>query len=364
LTGPRRAHRLVTVRLAPLLGTLAPLALAACGGADETTASAPAGGWVDVAGMTCADGSPTGIGISPGSADAVLVWLAGGNACWSEAECTASPGPFGRAQFDFLQLLVGGSLFDRTLAGNPFAAWTFVFVPYCTGDVHAGQSERSHGAAGFWRHRGYANLQAAVARVVADVARPSQVVVSGSSAGGFGALVAYDLLRARWDGAGPDPVTAALVDDSGPTFVGTAMPAALREAWWDAWNLGSTITPLCADCRNDLSAFWDVLSAAHPGDRLALLSTTEDATMRGFFDDPADPDPEMSVTAFQGALAELALELDALPDAAVFRVGPPTASDHTLFLAPWAYAAGGKPLLQWLGELVSGDPSWSSAAPP
>jgi hypothetical protein len=213
-----------------------------------------------------------------------------------------------------------------------------------------------------WNHHGYRNLQAAVGRMVTEVAPPAQVVVAGSSAGGFGSLLAYDLVRAEW----PAPVVGALVDDSGPTFVGTAIPDKVRNAWWDAWNLTSTLTPRCPDCQGDLSKIWDALSAAHPGDRLALLSTTRDQTMRAFFADPSlgPPPPPMSGQDFETALAALAAQIDALPDAAVFQVGGSAETDHALLLAPWAYSAGGTPLLEWLSDLASGSPAWDSKGPP
>jgi hypothetical protein len=336
------------VRTAAIAAVLALAVLAACGGDPEPRPS----GWMDVAGMVCGDGSPTGIAILPGSADAVLVYLAGGGACWSEAECEVlTRGPFGRDEFEFLQLFAGGTIFDRSLAGNPFATWTIVFVPYCTGDVHLGDIVKDHGgAAGSWQHRGYRNLVAAVDRIAADVPRPAQVVVAGSSAGGFGALVAHDLVRLRWEATGPDPVAAALVDDSGPTFVGTT---AASEAWWDAWGLGSTLGAHCSGCREDFAEVWQELRDRHGGDRLAFVSTTADLEMRGRLGD-------MSPEAYSAALDGLTDRIEQV-GGGVFRV---TGDDHALLVsAPWSYSAGGTTLLGWLSGFAAGDPGWGSVGP-
>ena len=278
-----RAHALRHVPFAALprlelLAAFAALALAACG-SDPTVAPAPAFTFAPVAGMACADGSPTGVGVSRGRDDAVLVFLNGGGACWGASACAASRGPFGAADMALAQQLVGSTILDRRLAGNPFAGFTMVFVPYCTGDVHAGDADRIYGGVP-WQHHGRRNLEAALAWIATALPRPARVVVAGSSAGGFGALLAYDLVRTQWPEGGASPVGAALVDDSGPTLVGTALPASLRTAWWDAWNLGSTVTPLCPGCQDDLSQIWSTVSAAHPSDRFALLSSTQDATMR------------------------------------------------------------------------------------
>jgi len=344
------------VPTAPRLAAIAVIVslLTACGGGDGGTP--PLSGWVDVPGMICADGSPTGIGISPGSANRVLVFLNGGGACWGETACDASPGPFGSADYQFLSAFTLGTIFDRTLPGNPFADWTLVFVPYCTGDVHAGDSEQTYGTA-TWRHHGRANLEAALGEVAAALPVPEKVVISGSSAGGFGSLLAFDLLRAHWPAGGAGTAQAYLVDDSGPTLVANDLPATLRDTWWANWNLAATVDPLCAACSGDLSELWMTLSAAHPQDRLAFLTTTQDATMRGFFGG-------MAPATFETAIGTLTAKIGGLAGgkAASFTVGNSTA--HALFLAPAAYTAGGEPLLGWLDLLVTDDPGWTSVGPP
>jgi hypothetical protein len=361
LTVHARCEQAAPVRARLAAAASLALALAACGSDPEPPPAA--GGWRDVPGMICADGSQTGIGILPGSADAVLVYLSGGGACWGDTpeECDASFRSFGEAEFDLgARFFVAGTLLDRTLPGNPFATWTVVFVPYCTGDVHAGDSVQTHGGVG-WSHHGYANLQAAVARMAAELAPPAQVVVAGSSAGGFGALLAHDLVRAEWRAdAG---VEGALVDDSGPTFVGSAIPDAVRGAWWDAWQLSSTVGAHCPACEagRDLSEIWPTLRAAHPADRLALVSTTQDLTMRGFFGGSLGP---LSGSAFETALDALTTRIDG-PGTAVFRVGGANQTDHALLFSVElaSYTSGdGTPLLGWLSDMAAGR-AWTSKGP-
>ncbi len=341
------------MRLRKVLAALAALALAACG--SDSKPLIPSG-WMSVPGMICGDGSQTGIGISRGRSDSVLVYLAGGGACWSASACNNAFRSFGKQEFDVLQLLASGTIFDRTLAGNPFASWTIVFVPYCTGDVHAGDSHQSYGGTA-WNHHGYRNLQAAVAAITSALPRPAEVVVAGSSAGGFGSLAAYGMVRAEWDAAGA--TSASLVDDSGPTFVTTAIPGQLLADWWEMWGLSSTIGQDCSDCQTDLSAMWRTLRAKFPDDRHALISTTQDLTMRGFFADPVLGD--MSAQDFEAALAALALKLDGLgPLTATYRIGDASATRHALLAdAPFLGSPQGPAMLQWLSDDVSARP-WSS----
>jgi pectinacetylesterase len=327
--------------------------LAACGGHDAQQSSLQSG-WNAVDGMVCADGSPTGVGVSFGAKNRVLVVLSGGGACWGEASCLPqTPRAFGAADFALVSAFTQNTIFDRNLPGNPFSDWTFVFVPYCTGDVHAGGDvTHTYGTAGTWRHHGRANLDAAISRIASAIPSPEKVVVAGSSAGGFGALLAFGLARARWP-AGASGPKAYLVDDSGQTFVGNDLPQSLRDAWWSAWNLDATVTPLCPGCRSDLSQLWDVVHAAHPSDRLALLSSTLDSTMIGFFS-------PISATAFETAVGNLAAKLRTIPNAASFVA---TGSGHAFLLQPAAFTAGGTSLPSWLGLEASDDPSWTSVGP-
>jgi hypothetical protein len=342
------------------------LSLVACGGSGGAVPNVekPFTGWLGVPGMTCADGSPTGIGVSPGASDKVLVYLSPGGACWSTAACSASvPRAFGSGDYTVVQLFASGTIFDRSLAGNPFATWTQVFVPYCTGDVHAGDTVREHGGI-TWQHHGFRNLRAAVAALGADLPRPTHLVVAGSSAGGFGALAAYDLVRAVWDPAGG--TTAALLDDSGPTFVGTAIPSALLARWWDVWGLASTIGTSCPACETDLSAFWPLLHGSHPQDRLAIVSTTQDATMRGFFADAELGIDPQAATTFEANLDTLATRLAGLgPQVASYRVGGDYQTEHALLASSYFLGSPkGPPLLGWLSAMLSLDPTWASSTSP
>jgi hypothetical protein len=340
----------------PRLAALALAALAACGKA--TTDPEPTLTFVPVVGMACADGSTTGLGVSRGSEE-VLLYLAPGGACWSATQCDASPGPFRAADLALAeQAVLRGSILDRQLAGNPFARWTLVVIPYCTGDVHAGDKVQTYGGQ-TWRHRGRPNVDAAVDWIDANLPRPTRIVVAGSSAGGFGALLAYDVVRARWPSGEAPLVSAGLLDDSGPTFEPSTastpgLDPALTNAWWDAWNLASTVTPLCPGCKSDLSQIWTVLSGKYPQDLMALLSSTNDPTIEGFFG--------LLPLDFSPALASLTTKLDALPaqNVAVFRTAT---SGHALLLSPASYSASGRSLLSWLDPIAVGTGAFASAGP-
>ena len=144
-----------------------------------------------------------------------------------------------------------------------------------------------------WNHVGHANVLAFLARLGPTFPSPRKLVVAGSSAGGFGALVNYEAFRWYW----PD-AQVYLVDDSGPALVKDDVPGWLRDAFYNSWRLAEALDPICLDCRSDLSAAFRELADLHPRDRIAFLSHARDPVMTAF---------TFSTTpgAFEAALREL-----------------------------------------------------------
>ena len=89
-----------------------------------------------------------------------------------------------------------------------------------------------------WRHVGHANMIAFLKRLGATFDASREVVVSGSSAGGFGSIVELPGVPRYW----PD-AKAYLVDDSGPPLIGDAIPAGTRSAWYARWGIGASLDP-------------------------------------------------------------------------------------------------------------------------
>lgn len=314
--------------------------------------------WVDFPDSTCDDGTPTGIGINPGTSDNVLIFLNGGGACWDYSTCfvlnTAAHGPFGRDQFTLAQGRIAGSILDRNLAGNPFRDWSLVSVPYCTGDVHAGDNVVQYGDGNGtirpYQHRGRANMTAFLTRLGATFKNPRKLVFSGSSAGGYGAGFNYALARRYW-------TTGAmyLLDDSGPPLIGPAIPPFLVEQWEESWRFAPAVTPLCgAGCTDDLSQLLVGLGGRFPQDRAALLSSTRDRVIRTFLLRNADQF-EIDVNALATQV------LDPLPRLRYFYVG---GERHTMLGTPTTFTSpDGVALLDWLTQMVTDDPAWVSHRP-
>lgn len=336
---------------------------AGTGGGDAprgAAISAPANTWtwVDFPDATCNDGSATGVGINPGSSNNVLVFMTGGGACWDFTTCyiakLAATGPYGRTEFTAtVSSGTPGSIVDRSAAGNPFKDWSFVYVPYCTGDIHGGDHVATYTLGSdvrTWRHVGHDNVLAYLKRLGATFPSPTRFVVAGSSAGGGGAVLNYGDFRRYW----PD-TKMYLLDDSLPFFVGTDVKASLSTAWETQWNLGSTLEQICSNpgCLTDISGVYPALAKRYPSDRMGFLTAEQDAVMSFFYG--------VSGTQFEKNLGHLTTTV--LSPSPPWREFYVPGNSHTLLGAPGNFTTRNVPLWTWLTQMVTDDPAWASEMP-
>lgn len=326
---------------------------------DGPPVTAPLGTWtwVDVPDSLCDDGSPTGFGINLADSPNVVMMLAFGGACWDANTCwvqnTALHGPIGQAQWDAIVAAApGGDILDRTLPGNPFATWNLVALPYCTGDLHAGDNVVTYDTGTtlhVHHHVGHANLLAFLRRLGPTFPSPGKVVLGGMSSGGFGAFLDYPTIRARWPNA-----QGYVMADSGPLLESASFDSAFIASWFTNWRLDKVTDPVCdGPCRTDLSLFVPALAARFPNDRMALVSTTQDSVIADLFG--------LSGPDFQTAL--LAMATDRFDPTANVRYFFDTGTEHAQTVDPANVAQNGTYLLDWIGQLVGDDPAWTSVKP-
>lgn len=313
--------------------------------------------WVDFPDSHCDDGSPTGIAVNTSTrSQNLLIFMNGGGACWDFLTCftlnTAAHGPFGAAEFARLGNGIDVGIFKRNEPANPFRDYSFVFVPYCTGDVHGGNNMTAYTQGGVSRpyyHTGHANLLGYLERLGATFPGADKVVMSGSSAGGFGAVFNYAAVRAYWATS-----TVYLVDDSGPPLVGDAIPPSEKTAWFASWKIDELLDPLCGEpCKTDFSLGLVALSTMFPNDRLSLLSSLQDQVIRTYF--------MQSGAGFQTELLKLSTDvLDPLPNFRYFFI---PGQSHTMLGSPEAFNSNGVQLWDWLRAQVEDEPVWESTKP-
>jgi hypothetical protein len=310
--------------------------------------------WVDFDDAFCANGSTTGIGANlTDKSNKVVLYLMGGGACWDNLTCYVAKtavnieSGYGKDQFDKDAAGLNASLFDRNDPKNPLKDASFFFVPYCTGDVHAGDNPDAVYGGTPTKHVGFANMKAYLKRIRATFPNVERVVLSGSSAGGFGAgLNWWSVQQAFGD------VRVDLIDDSGPPLPPPFLSETLEGQWRAAWNLNATLPEGCAECQTDLSAIFGFYAANLPKNRGALLSYTHDQVIASYFLTTQDKVAE--------GLGVLATKLDTYDNARYYYVD---GNSHVLLGDPAGISQNGVVLQDWLTQMLSDDAAWASVKP-
>lgn len=253
--------------------------------------------FIPIDGMTCADGSATGIGVNFAnySSGKLLVYLSAGGGCWSASTCKDSlhvqnANLNGFDATTLQQVMVSGAtqyspplpknhgahgIWDRSSAANPFQDYNYVYIPYCTADFHAGNYPNSPMSG--LSHVGYVNMTKALT-YLAGVFSPSstnEVVLMGGSAGGFGALWNFPQAQSIF---GMIPVT--LIAESGPPLPAPYLRPALEESWRIAWRLDETKHANATSTHLFPYAQW--MAQAYPNNKLYFVAMTGDITLSLF----------------------------------------------------------------------------------
>jgi cysteine-rich repeat protein len=311
--------------------------------------------FVEIEGARCLNGDPAGFGVSLNpSSERVVIYFEGGGACFN-------------AQCDLLSFSIpfvppGDGIFNRDNDDNPVRTWNMIYVPYCTGDVYIGDRPDAtiEGLAGTRQFVGYRNVGLFLERLVPTFKTSTQVLLTGISAGGFGAAANFERVQRAF---GPIPVT--LLDDSGPPMPSDALSSCLQASWRETWNLDDTVLRDCgADCADPDDFVFDLarhLIRRFPDRHGGLFSNRSDTVIRSFYgfgENDCDPGlvPSLPAADFQAGLdsfRELAEEEGGFGTYYVNGIG------HTCLRGPCFYTTSveGTRLVDWVAELLEGTTS-------
>jgi len=224
----------------------------------------------DTDGPICLGGTPYQVEVHHGTSNKVMLYLEGGGACWSYQGCVAVPTAKTTAD-----PLFGLGIFDFNDPENPFADWTIVYAPYCDGSVFAGDNTADYDGT-IRHHRGLRNLSAAVDIMRAVAPDPEQIVVSGSSAGGYGTFTGYGVTRIAY---GDREILT--LDDSGPGLQNPADTVNI-ELRNQNWRYLQFVPASCTNCQPQITNLIDWALQRDPTLRVALFSHLRDGVIRGF----------------------------------------------------------------------------------
>jgi len=298
--------------------------------------------WTSVAGTQCRDGSETGFAVNLASppSDKLMIYLEGGGACVDQFFClpVATPTSFGATEFATWKAGSGaatqpnGGIFNRADAANPVAGWNFVYIPYCTGDIFLGSHPNAMvpNVTMPQQFVGYTDVGLDLDRIVPTFPGTTKVLLTGVSAGGFGAAINYGQTAKAF---GSTPVY--MLDDSGPTFEAPYLPQCMLTEFSSLWGTGPLAE--CSDCTNPASYMVDFakyLTKTYPTVPFGFIESTEDGVITLFFGygDPGGcmnsplPGAAEPTATFTAGLQDLEVKLADAPNHGAFIF---TGTQHT-----------------------------------
>jgi hypothetical protein len=312
-----------------------------------------------------------------GATDKLVVFFEGGGACWDGASCAfpINPdAPSGTPQLysaaigpDQDPRLLGG-LLDLDNPDNPVGDWSQVYVPYCTGDIHSGSASTSYvnpftGQPYEIQHRGADNFRVILEWIRQNFENPEQFLVTGSSAGGYGAVTHFVGLRAAYPEA-----QGAMLSDSAQGVV----PREFDELRNESWNLHPPEEVFGPDPQSIPSGQLLGRLAEHfSNDRFAQYTTSLDLTQMGFYDamvNGLEGTQGTACTMWSEAMRTELADRQRVPN---FRSYVGAGLDHMILRGqypdeggtPLYYreASAGQPFTDWLDAMLSPSGSgWSN----
>jgi hypothetical protein len=334
----------------------------ACSGSDDgaiddptTTLATPGpapeapAGWEAVrapATCRCSDGSPYHFWVQRGDPSKLLFYLEGGGACFSAGTCGPEAPTFQRSLPEPGAAPASAGVFDADEARNPFAGWSTVYVPYCTGDLHLGDRVQDYGDGVVTHHNGAVNASTALGAAAATFPEATEVVVAGSSAGSaaaplYGGL-AHDVLPEARITVVADASASYPRDETVTSAIGGLWGAFDRLPGWPtsagepatAWSLPGLF----------------VRAGRHvPGIRMATIDHAQDEVQARFNAVIGQPgDVGDRIVDNLGWIEDQGVELSSWLSGG---------SEHALLASDRLYRtrAGGVALHDWLSDLVAGE---------
>jgi hypothetical protein len=191
-------------------------------------------------------------------------------------------------------------------------------VPYCTGDVHSGNNPAGTptGLTNAQAFVGYVNVGLYLQRVVPTFPSATQVLLTGISAGGFGAAANYAQVAKAF---GKVPVD--MLNDSGPVMEDPYAANCLQEQIRTLWGLDKTVIADCgADCQG--SHNYQLIGTkqaakTYPQRRFGLIDSVADNTIRGFLGFGAancTSFAQLSAEDYQAGLLDIRTQLAPYPN--------------------------------------------------
>jgi hypothetical protein len=313
-------------------------------GANETWVG------VEIEGARCGNGSPLVVGVNMTTASSdVVIYFQGGGACWDPTTCftlgTATHTMDTLTPADVVdEARTGASFFFERNAQNPYQHANYVYIPYCTGDAHAGNNVATFrvGSGTQQMHfEGAHNTEIVFRYAHATWPTPGRVTLVGASAGGYGVI-------ANWFRA-QDEFAGVRVDALSDCGLPIDAPLTRWHTFQTVW--GFTFPTSCTTCDSVGDALPYYATTMTPPHRFGLLAFLDDTVIPNFYG--------ATQSNIHTALLDLRDTTSLTPNQRTFYVDQ---MGHVLMTSP-NLSAGGVSVRQWVTQFATDDPAWADVGP-
>jgi hypothetical protein len=318
--------------------------------AGATTPELDEESWTKIPGggeTLCARGDEFHFFVRGGTVNKLVILFDGGGACWDATTCSIADQIFSPTADEELPE-PGDGIGDKTDDENPFRDWYQVFIPYCTGDIHWGDSDTTYQPEGdapeiTIHHRGQTNTRAVLDWVYENFSAPERIFVTGVSAGAYGSI-------------GWAPAIIEHYPDSHVTQLGDCGAGVITDTFFEdsfpSWKADSLI-PEWVDTPIDQLKLEDlyIKIANHYPDRVfSQYNTHNDENQRFYYTAMGGKDEDWSPKMYE--------KIEAIIDGApTFRSYIAGGVKHVVLPYPefYTYESDGVRLRDWVADLAEGN---------
>lgn len=252
---------------------------------------------VEIPNAYCGDGSPYKVFVENRSSSNLAFKIQGGGACWSHFTCFTLGTARGKIP-NRLQESEGFSSDNADL--SPISDYSYVYFPYCTGDVHLGRHATKYDGKNYF-HNGRENIETAIDYLMSnEIVRPNEVndfVLYGNSAGALGAL--YHIGKIAPYFASAERKTMIL-DAPGLHFGNGFWNNFTDELFYDYSDALDDIGLKLSRSEGNIAEAVPLVCSLNPDFEVGVLQTTRDRTMSWIFGGITPGDHAKSILGPQG----------------------------------------------------------------
>ncbi len=316
------------------------------------------GGWNEFnpGGETmCSRDTPYAYWVHPGTVNKLVIDFFGGGACWNQSTCSVADAIFEDSVDpirDAIEAELYVGIYDRDHEANPFRDWWHVVVPYCTGDVHWGNSSQLYGSglnSFVIEHKGAVNSRAVLDWVYANFRAPEQIFVTGCSAGSYGSALWSSHIMEHY----PDSRVIQFGDSGAgvitQSFFADSFPIWQAEDAFPSWI--PSLDPNTNDLLEaELADLYAGVAGAYPEQKMSQYNTVLDGTQVYYFEVMGGS----GAAEWSNLMLESIAEIESRADNFCAYLAP--GESHCIVTRNSLYTreSDGVLLVDWLGDLLAG----------